>query len=298
MPEDNNDVLLTVQSIMLNFTAVSSAMMETWDFCTKNGIYDKNSVADFVKFFTLWNISGIIASGMQKYKSGSGGEDYNQYDRQFAFWTCYWNDKAKLGLSSEECINTANWMKATAFIETEMYYGADPYGKHKTDGIMQVEGPTLKVAKDLGYITKGFFTNYSNKLGGNINAALYAGIGVWVMCLSAWQGTDGGMATPINESKTEFYQYKKLDDWLSQRRQKNGGYKKVLIGDERYKHASDTYGGAGYNKNHENVQSLKDPVFRPYSVAIHKLLAEGRNPYSYQDEGATGDRYEKDFVLP
>jgi hypothetical protein len=227
---------------------------------------------------------------MEKYKNGSGGRDYNKCDFKFAFWTCYWNDKAKLGLNTEGCVNMANWMKGIAYLETHVN------SNEKGDGIMQVEYATLDTVAGKGYFSSKFLESNREKKGGNWvcdlgdpNAGIYAGIGVWVANLSAWQGPENDMFTGIQN----------LQSWIGNRTDKNGKVGAALVSDLRYIYACGSYGpggnsGTNYNTNHQKVDQLLQKGervmwSRAYGFAIRNLVRQGRSPYSYQNEGAPGD---------
>ncbi|HRV74939.1 MAG TPA: RHS repeat-associated core domain-containing protein [Caldisericia bacterium] len=69
------------------------------------------TIDDFLVFYSdAFNIS----KKMQKYDQ----DKYNEYDFEIAFWVSYWNDKAKLGLTNDQKLELANWIKATAYIDS------------------------------------------------------------------------------------------------------------------------------------------------------------------------------------
>ncbi|MBP6927728.1 MAG: hypothetical protein KBC08_05430, partial [Caldisericia bacterium] len=270
-------------------------LAETWKFINDNNITNaKGEKYTFKEILDLWFQAKAVSVGMQKYKN----ENYNKNDMKFAFWTCFWNDRAKLGLNTDGCINMANWMKATAYLETHI----NPKSSSNNDGIMQVEKGTAEILKGLKYFSQKFIDNHTDKNGHwditDLNAGIYAGIGVWVGCLSAWQGNIDEGCAGIRD----------LDKWVGSRAIKDEdgnivGYAAAKHDDERYIRACGTYGPGNrqgkdedgnpirtYNTNHSEVQSLKKAGFAfIYGVAIRNLVRQGRSPYSYQNEGAPGD---------
>ncbi len=111
-------------------------------------MYDKakeeNPNLGIYTFMQMWNEAEDISDKMRKYKKGSNGEDYNKYDFEFAFWTCFWNDKAKIGLSSDDKLEFANQMKAISYFESKVGYQSG----FTDDGLMQVESLSLLTAKN------------------------------------------------------------------------------------------------------------------------------------------------------
>ena len=173
--------------------ADAKAMADMWDWCVKEGVY-KNTQADYNTFVKVWWQSKEVARKMQKYQE----KQNDTLDESIAFWSCWWNDKAGLGLNTDGCIELANFVKGITYIETS--YGNDYSAKSKTDGLMQVEADTLHDAIQTGYVDKSFndiieksyvdkngVQHYRYKKGkglwidqNNFNASLYAGIGCFL----------------------------------------------------------------------------------------------------------------------
>ncbi len=130
------------------------------------------------KFLELWNEAEDVEDRMQKYNP-SGEHDNNQYDLKIAFWTCYWNDKAKLGLEGKGLVSLANLMKGICYMETECGLLG-----HEHEGLLQVS--TFGYMSELGYVSNDFFKKWNGKLGTDANAGIFAGIGHWMMDYSGY----------------------------------------------------------------------------------------------------------------
>ncbi|HOO97893.1 MAG TPA: RHS repeat-associated core domain-containing protein [Caldisericia bacterium] len=182
---------------------------EMWDMYKEVKEVDPEITID--KFLKLWYEGKDIAQNMQNYNNvnfDTGGPinvDEETLNMHIAFWTCYWNDKASLGLDTTGKTELANYIKGITYIESKagtMVGTEEQKKKLLSDGIMQVELDTLEDAKDYGYVSQDFFDNWGNKLGHSLDAGLFAGIAVFMACLSKNLRDDGWTWTTFDEFKT------------------------------------------------------------------------------------------------
>ncbi|HRV75752.1 MAG TPA: hypothetical protein P5106_09295, partial [Caldisericia bacterium] len=244
------------------------------------------------EFLVIFSEAFNIVNKIQKYDD----EMYNKYDLEIMFWTCYWNDKAKLGLTTDEKIEMANYIKAMAFIESDVG-NADT----TSQGFLQVTGHTWDVAKEFGYINLD--DSYRENLGAkdpSMNAGIYAGIACFLMSLSKVQDDWGG---GILENKNKTYSktmkgytpYKKLDDWIKERTNDDGSvdsikWKDPNGGNRRILAAVADHGGSGFNTNMRNYNTKHGTnylsgEFSHYAHGVDLLVRTGRNPKSWYGVG-------------
>jgi len=246
MPEDNNDILSTNDP---SYYIQDNAMEETWKFCLENNIF-KDTKEDMEKFVSLWNQANNVRTRMQKY----GGTD-DKYDMKIAFWTCYWNDKAKLGLEGTELVSMANLMKGIMYEESTM--GATA---HHNEGLMQVN--TFGAMSETHWVEDGFYKKWNGRLGEDDNAGIYAGIAHWCMDYS-------GFAFGPDQLNRDFNDF--IGDIKSG---KNPIHNKSI-----WKKATYRY-GAG-SDNDQRIKAI-DPNLN-YSDLVFDLVEKGRDPHFHQE---------------
>ncbi|MCE5176310.1 MAG: RHS repeat-associated core domain-containing protein [Caldisericales bacterium] len=248
---------------------LTKEQQELWDWCEENGI-EFSSKAQFIK---LWHQAGDVAEKMQKYVSNQNDD----LDFSIAFWACYWNDKAKLGLNTEGCIELANWIKGITYVESS--YGTNRSEKAQYEGLMGVEGNTLADAIKTGYVDKSFMGKlevvgydknnnpiygYKNgaKLWGedrNYNASLYAGIACFIKQVGA--KTEG-------VGVQNFTDFKRL---IQGKLNASGGNL------DNYARAMTSYGGFnGFVQNYYEGASTRNwENDNPYGNAIKDIVNKG-----------------------
>ncbi|HOO96797.1 MAG TPA: hypothetical protein PKV16_05535 [Caldisericia bacterium] len=178
-----------------------------------------------------------------------------------------------------------------------------------------MEASTLSILANKGYVSQEFANEHSsyNKDGlaitvwDDVNSAIYAGVACFIANLSAYQAGDNPNGTISNG-------WKSLDSWIKERTGSDGNVSSAKMEERRLICAASSFGpgvtdpeiqGPTYNSNHETTSELmyfngndythsspnakSDNGYR-YGVAIAKLVTQGRDPYSYAEDGI-GPKY-------
>jgi hypothetical protein len=172
---------------------LSKEQQKLWDWCEKQGIKFESKR----EFLDIWNTAKEVQEKMLEFE---GIENNDELDFSIAFWVCYWNDKAGLGLNMGGLVELAKFIQGIAYVEST--YGTDRSEKAKQEGLMGVEANTLRNAIDNGWAPKALESEiYSYKDsnnntqwaykngkglwqdGQNYNASLMAGIGIFLKCM-------------------------------------------------------------------------------------------------------------------
>ncbi len=149
---------------------------------------------------------------MLKYKEGKNGEDFNKNDFEIAFWVCFWNDKAKLGLDTEGCVELANQIKAITYFESTAGYNTTA----ETEGLMGVNDLGNRV-KQMGWVNKDFKTqmnvNDNKGVKAGIQASLYVGIAHYLMSITGYNYGNQSFSNWLSKSENERSSYFQTDKY-------------------------------------------------------------------------------------
>jgi len=239
---------------------LTDEQQELWDWCKENGIEFKSKS----QFLQIWSQAGDVAEKMQKYKE-SGGVDLNKYDFEIAFWSCYWNDKAKLGLEGADLVGFANEMKAITYFESTC--GANP--KAENEGLMGMQDHG-NLVRSKGWVNKNFNvqmnTNDNKGIKAGIQASLYMGIAHYLLTVAGYNYGD-----------------QSYDNWMT----KSQATRSSFFTSDKYAIWACAYGGPNdFVKIYYGVMKLdrtktgkelpKDwAVGNPYGNAVHDLATKG-----------------------
>jgi len=215
----------------------------------------------------------LLEDAMRKYNGEPGDEDkYNKYDFKIAFWICYWNDKAKLGLDTTNAkVGLANEIKAICYIESGV-------GNNKNairDGIMQTNAfDLLDSEKWFTGLDTDILRNMDvNKGGFDIDHGLIAGIAHFLFTA----GGKGGAGNSLSEVQA----WENSGDWIK------NNLASISAG----------YGGGNAFVGNWFVAMGYDPTVDEYNSPVHIEYRNGGKVYIpnhlYGKDPDTGERYIK-----